>query len=368
MNDTKRTGSCEWRSGQPCVFASWGLPISLHDGRQYCLAHHPNDKLKTLDWVKETLQRARQNGVGNITGLVVPDFGSNHGELKVGALKADQVTFLGSENLNCDSSSVSFRGANFHGKVMIRNIAGGADCSSANFKTRCVLRLSGKSALDMHGATFGGPLEIHAGTDELLTSLNFAGCRFSVAPTISTKSLPQDTNFQDIIVELTAVTDDAEPKFRAWRVMLGANKSREFEGLLYGLEKKCHRKSLPRFGLARAVSALYDRTSHYGSNYELALRWLIVVQVVFGVIYSVMSGRMSPGGVDWSVVTFTIGQLVKPFELYSAKAPLSVVYQDVLGGPTPGASWLILTAIHSLSSLALFTLTLLALRWRFRRE
>jgi hypothetical protein len=87
-----------------------------------------------------------------------------------------------------------------------------------------------------------------------------------------------------------------------------------------------------------------------------------------GLVYSVLSERLAclPAAYDSQMAAFTFAQVVKPFELYSAKQLVASSYTYIPSSQF--GCWLTLTAIHSVLSLALVALFLLAIRWRFRRE
>jgi hypothetical protein len=80
-----------------------------------------------------------------------------------------------------------------------------------------------------------------------------------------------------------------------------------------------------------------------------------------------MSGRFALGGrPDSKVLAFTFSQVVKPFELLSARTADGGVYQGLnIDG---NGWWIFATALDSLFSLTLVALFFLALRWRFRRD
>ncbi len=98
------------------------------------------------------------------------------------------------------------------------------------------------------------------------------------------------------------------------------------------------------------------------------MTWLLLVQVVFGVGYSVASDRWKLGGeVDDTVVIFTLSQIAKPFELLSARAPDSSAYTALIPADA-SLWWTVATFTHSVLSIVLIALFILAVRWRFRRE
>ena len=59
---------------------------------------------------------------------------------------------------------------------------------------------------------------------------------------------------------------------------------------------------------------------------------------------------------------------MRPFEPYATRAATSSTYQELFGVAEPSGAWLFWMTVHSIISLTLFALMLLAMRWRFRRE
>jgi hypothetical protein len=182
--------------------------------------------------------------------------------------------------------------------------------------------------------------------------------------------LPQETSFRGCIFRATAFAEGAEARYRSIRNLFHTNRDREQEGDFYSLEKRAFPKSLGRnwrAWLPRLFSKAYDWTSAYGRSYERALVFLLALQVVFGLLYSLMSKRFAfYGRIDSQIAAFTLAQIVKPFEILSARDfgrwPYAGVY------PGEGGWWVLVTVLHGVASLTLVALFLLALRWRFRRD
>lgn len=183
-------------------------------------------------------------------------------------------------------------------------------------------------------------------------------------------TFPQFTTADGLTFLPSAHIVENEGDFRAARLAFGLLGNKELEGVFYAMEKRCHRKGLPisifkpKALFARFVSALYDWTSIYGQSYERAFSWFLCTQLFFGLAYSICRGKfgLEPDGRIWK---FTLAQLVKPFELFSAKQ-LPDFYEYV-AGVSPSVGWAIAAGIHSIVSLSLLALFLLALRWRFKR-
>jgi len=201
----------------------------------------------------------------------------------------------------------------------------------------------------------------------LMRGLSFRGCKFSHPPSFPrSQKIPQRTDFSRATFQRHAEDESA---FRSIRNYFSDHRARDPEGRFYTLEKRCHRLGMTRLRewTPRAISYLYDLTSEYGYSYGWALFWFVAVQVLFGLTYAGLSDRLfHPGGrFDSRVVALTFAQVVKPFELFSAKAPIAGAYAILPDGAS--GWWVFLTATQSVLSITLIALFLLAIRWRFRK-
>lgn len=243
---------------------------------------------------------------------------------------------------------------------------------NATFRDKTQIDFNGGPAkVDLSGSRVDGELHLTnmgAGASVVLNDLTL-----SLPPTLSSNGVqnPQDISFARLKLLPSAYGAGSEAKYRAIRNQFHLNRDREHEGMFYMFEKRARRKAMPltkvSSWLPRAVSACYDQFAGYGQSYERALTLLVAVQVAFGLIYSVLSGRFVLfGALDSRVAAFTFAQLVKPFELLSGREatgwPYGGVYTDESG------LWTVVTAVHTVLSLILVALFLLALRWRFRRD
>ena len=202
-----------------------------------------------------------------------------------------------------------------------------------------------------------------------MTWINFNDCNFARAPSFgSSDQIPQRTTFHR--ATFTVVPED-EGAFRSIRNKYHALRARDDEGRFYAYEKRCQRRQMtpPREWVSRAISWLYDISSAYGSSYGRALLCLVAVQFFFGLIYSILSGRLThfPATFDSQITAFTFAQVAKPFELFNYKGNLTGLYA-IIPNLTPTGWWYFLTALHSVLAISLIALVLLAMRWRFRRE
>jgi hypothetical protein len=159
---------------------------------------------------------------------------------------------------------------------------------------------------------------------------------------------------------------------RSSRLPALSNRDREQEGIFYQYEKRAWRMGLslrrPASWIPRFVSACYDWFAGYGQSDQRAFWCFVGLQVGFGLLYAGMSKRFAWDGdtFDSQVAAFTLAQVVKLFELLSARTPIGWPYVGVYSGGS--GWWTLATMAHSVFSLTLVALFLLALRWRFRRD
>jgi hypothetical protein len=331
------------------------------------------DDRKTIDWLRQYFKQCRTDKNVNQSTFVMPDFGRDSElVLNIAGLNLSDAPFLGYVQLACRGPSQTLARTVFHDDADIVELHHTLNLDGAVFHKWLKINAAYGGKVDMAGAECRGPVELLiTGSTATFNALDFRRVRFLEVPTLSPNSVPQKTSFYRAKFQGNATKAASENAHRALRVAFAENSDREMEGLFYTLEKRCHRRSLQWWPswFARIVSCLYDWTSNYGRRYELALGWLIGVQIAFGVGYSIASDRWAvPGEFDSTIAAFTIGQLVRPFEPYSARAASSTVYQEIFGAAEPSGGWISWMTVHSVISLSLFALMLLAMRWWFRRE
>jgi hypothetical protein len=224
--------------------------------------------------------------------------------------------------------------------------------------------------VDLTGSKVFGNLRIEGLPQK--AELRLDDVTLAFAPVVSaTTRISQAASFRRLELLKTAFGDGSEARYRVIRNYLHDNRDREQEGIFYRYEKRAKRLGMPlrepSSWIPRSVSACYDWFADYGQSYERAIVWLVGVQLGFGFLYAAMSDRFAWGGTfDSQVAAFTIAQLVRPFEILSARSPAGWPYQGVY--PGGGGWWTLATVTHSVLSLILVALILLALQWRFRRE
>lgn len=364
---------CQWSESTPCPFSAPSDRFIEFGDRQYCPLHVPlgsPEKPNASDFA-EQFRKLQEKGNTEFEGVTFP-----------GAIAPNTARYDAWRNLNLtnctygDRTEVVSNAVDLDlsesqcvGTFGINVGSGGNDtiCKSMTFQGKLTVDVSNQAGtLDFEGSAFLSTSQFNS--VERARKLNFTNCDFTHPPGFAgNKDLPQKTNFRRAQFTLRAEDESA---YRTIRNHFNTHRARDAEGRFYALEKRCQRRGMshPREWVVRSISTLYDIACEYGQSYSRALLWFCVLQLAFALMYSLLSGRLTtlPARYDSHVVAFTFAQVVKPFELFSAKAPTAGAYAII-----PDASsgwWLLLTATQSVLSITLITLFLLAIRWRFRRE
>ena len=363
---------CVGHRGDPCQFAELHTGVHEFAGTYYCQLHAPLD----APWkqnggaVFTELKSSIDSGNRRFAGVRFPaktnidlsdpnnteielvdcEIGSDVGfQTKHNSLRLTSTRFRGAATFITSDGAITCRNTNFPDRVVL---------NSANCKVRQV---------NFSGSTFNKGMSLEGLNDG---PWDFRGTRFRGDVSINSLTLSQGLTFSGARFRGPACSARHEGSYRVIRQLFEKNSDRENEGVFYALEKRCHRMSLPSRSLARPVSALYDWISAYGQSYERAFWWLVGWQIVFALSCSLLLERWQFGArVDWQLIAFTFAQVAKPFELFSGRLPeyareLGIEHLPVGWGLH---GWALFGLLHSVISISLLALFVLALRWRFRR-
>lgn len=375
---------CRWHDEYPCEFkAELKTPIKEFNGRHYCTFHMPIDSPLRRPWTGEQFRTAVADNQVDLRGvqflpgqLTFPSYRGRQWDLSGCSFPRGAATNLNGLGFKFDRCVFGDPTRENDPRVLKFAFTWDNDCSvhltgstahcriemntSENAPTGCSWSLADSTffhQVNFRDMKFSESLSLDRATFHDLT--DFEGAEF-----------PQLTTARGLRFLGKAISPEAEGSFRAARVSFGDQRNRELEGRFYAYEKRCHRLSLVgwRSLVPRILSTLYHWTAQYGQSYGFALLWFFGVQLLFALTYSLMAGRFQiPGPVDGAVWTFTLAQVAKPFELLSARPPLSSAYGQVVG-TDPSGWWIVATVAHSVASLILLALAVLAIRWRFKRE
>jgi hypothetical protein len=377
--------TCQWHDSVPCQFDPHALAeaadIVTWEGRNYCQLHLPLAAGELKKGFSDTLCAHLKNAA-NLRGVQFPPRQYNlttkndvDTDLRHCAFAAHVILSIGSSRFDLSGSTFGSGTHPRHGRVTI-SLADHASARLDGARVFTDLEIEGHGGShharnwSMQRVAFWGELLLK--DVNFRGSLDFSDARFHAPIRFDNTKMPQQTRGDRLHFDKAALTADAEGSYRSARIVFAEHKNRELEGTFYACEKRCHRRSLSarhvRNWVPRMLSALYDYTSGYGHSYGKALAWLVATQFVFGFGYSIASGRFEPVPVvDSNVVLFTLAQVAKPFELLSARAYDASQF-GVVNLSKASPLWGIAAFVHTMTSIALLALFLLALRWRFRRD
>src|SRR5712671_3455085 len=260
---------CQWHESIACQFDEHDLHRA--NGKLYCKYHLPlGDPGRPAD---STFAKLIQlHPTSDFTGVQFPKAAFNLGNTQAEAISlrhcvfADGIWFdlpgkkidasncraVGFLTLRCTAApTVAFRDAHFCGRLQIQSTrkTNGVECRDWSFS----------------GAVF------HAGLDsanvQFVGSLDLNGVSILGPVSLSGTEFPQLTTAHELSVEREALAPSCEASYREARNEFNRHRNRELEGKFYALEKRCHRRSLPRTWkhlVPRILSGLYDVFSEYG--------------------------------------------------------------------------------------------------------
>jgi hypothetical protein len=198
------------------------------------------------------------------------------------------------------------------------------------------------------------------------STTNFARCTFARAPEFHGAQLHQDTRFPLIDAFTHRQGQNAAAAYRTLRQAMERNNARREEAIFYALEQKTLRNLHgAQTGWENFSSWFYDKVSSYGVNFWRPLGLLLLCTVAFGFIYALLRNWpvVIPSQLDLRQVgvgiTFSIQQVVSPFGVWRVGIPWKTVWPDVVK---------LVATLQSIITTGLFTLFILALRWRFKRD
>jgi uncharacterized protein YjbI with pentapeptide repeats len=198
-----------------------------------------------------------------------------------------------------------------------------------------------------------------------LNSATFYETVFNQAPNFHGCDLPQGTTFRD--AEFDGVeTSDAPENYRTLKI-----KSRELgnaldEAHFFALEQRSRRIQTKKWSWDWVISTLYDFVSEYGQNPVKPLRHLVEVFFIFIVVYVFMAVIFIPTEAHpefADIFSFSMVQTVQPFSIWSAKTASLFSWIDC-----HPILWKLIGNLQSIFSWSCITLSLLALRRRFKLQ
>lgn len=194
---------------------------------------------------------------------------------------------------------------------------------------------------------------------KFLNTANFSRGFFKVAPEFYGCTLHQGTsfehrNFPDLVGKYPEL--GAEKASRTLKLAMEAACDRNEEARFYVLEQKSMRKIKRGSRSERAFSLMYELVSNYGCNITRPLVWLAGSYVFFLGLYVSYFWLFFPEHLNRDILHLSLEPVFQPFKSFSSDGRSSLLGLDLI------------MALHSLVTLSLVAIFLLALRRRFKLD
>lgn len=199
-----------------------------------------------------------------------------------------------------------------------------------------------------------------------LDRTDFQGTTFTIPPRFNGSSLnsqtlfPNEEYFNVLYSKDKSFINIHVAAFQLLKTESSKLLDRRTQGMFFSLEQKYLRQSDRINSLEKGLSWLYDITSSYGRSAVRPLLYLFIIMIMFTILFSAMKSEVISFALPFSETI-----IVDSFKMSLANIflPFKVILQKGIEIPV-----LLLSIIQSVLSLSLITLSLLALRWSFRRD
>jgi len=191
----------------------------------------------------------------------------------------------------------------------------------------------------------------------------FHGCKFH-----QYMIFPPQKSFKDTKSEYAAGA------YRTLSIAMAGLKARKYEAIFYALEQKSLRSQLKflKNPMEKSFSCIYWWTTDYGQSIGRAFLAFLVTVVSFSILYALIASPFPSihSTIDWRMLSnageFTMQQIVKPFEVWMRSGnDCGKMFSSF-----EGRWWIVrlIATFQSVLSLALITMFVFVVRWRFKRE
>lgn len=197
-------------------------------------------------------------------------------------------------------------------------------------------------------------------------SIEFDKTNFLTPPEFYNAEIPQGSIFPDSSYFKTSGSDSSISAFRALRLHMEEQRNRELEGEFFYLEQQSLLQKEKNNGQRNMFRYFYGAISDFGNNAFKPLFILLLSTLLFTVVYALwLSPKISiylP--IDFELLSkslhFSTKQMTLPFWSVRNLTPL-------MGKEVLTHSIVYIAILQSLISLACIALSILAIRWRFKR-
>lgn len=250
------------------------------------------------------------------------------------------------------SKNANFHQAKFHSDVDFSSdkaFVTQAEEASKKYPSDCF------NESDFSDAEFDGPAKFT--NRKFLNTTDFSGGFFRVAPAFYGCTLHQGTSFEGRrFCDFKGKNSElgAAKAYRTLKVAMEAARDRNEEARFYALEQKSMREAKQGSRSERLFSLMYELVSDYGRSTTRPLVWLVGSYVFFLGLYEDYFW-LFPEHLKRNILRLSFEPIFQPFQPFRSNV-----------GPCLGLD--LIMALHSLITLSLVAIFLLALRRRFKLD
>lgn len=220
------------------------------------------------------------------------------------------------------------------------------------------------TAISLESSSIG---ELNISGRILKYPLRFIETNFRKSPKLHDVKIPQGSLFPAYDYYHDKSGERSVKAYRTLRLAMEEQRARDEEGMFYRLEQETILNTRSNSPKIVYFSYWYNILSRYGTNYRRPLMILFAVIIMFSFLYSlILSPVLGPTyqfdlNIIRSGVIFSIKQVVNPFSMLGDFIPFGEKYH------IRNLTIIIMGTVQSLISLPLIALSILAIRWKFKR-
>jgi uncharacterized protein YjbI with pentapeptide repeats len=198
---------------------------------------------------------------------------------------------------------------------------------------------------------------------KFMSGPDFGLAEFDIAPEFHNCQIHQSANFDGTTFR-DVESLGADRAYRTLKLALEELGSRDEQAMFFALEQRARAKKQSTPTSIRFFSDFYGTVSDYGQDFVMPLVFILVLTIGFTVLYGMTIPSVMVNGPRSLVglLTFSIEQMIRPFAIWST------TYKPELSESKMALVLRLLCTLHALGALGLATISLLALRRRFKLD
>ncbi len=198
---------------------------------------------------------------------------------------------------------------------------------------------------------------------EFLSGPDFNLAEFNIAPELHNCQIHQSANFDGTTFR-DVESPRADSSYRTLKLAMEKLGARDEQAMFFALEQRARSKKRSTPASIRIFSELYGIVSDYGQDFVMPLAFIFVLTIAFTVLYAMVipSAMVNTPNSVIGLLTFSLEQMIRPFTIWSS------TYKPELTESKMALVLRLLSTLHALGALGLATISLLALRRRFKLD